>query len=54
MKDFISGKKYKDIEGLKDVFEYFGKGKPLSDVQIIFIIGRWDKKNVWEKKERLE
>ena len=40
MKDFYPGEKYKEIQGLKDVFDYFGKGNPLSDTQMLFIIKR--------------
>ena len=38
MKDFYPGSKYKEIEGLKDVFDYFGKGETLSDKQKTFIL----------------
>ena len=40
MRDFYPGVKYKTIEGLKDVFDYFGKSKPLSDTQMLFILNR--------------
>ena len=40
MKNFCPGIKYKKIVGLKNIFDYFGKEKPLSDVQILYIVQR--------------